>query len=158
MASGNESAPNFLNDMKEIREDIQGLKQSIDFIIHELAHQRESIESLQREQYSRAPAEIPKRDSVDKLSQAYLGTVSTIAIVQKVFITESGDTATFWTVIDNPPDNNSSEQQTYEEQVNTLHILKENLPIDFHIISETELTSKECDEPIPPKAKLIWQR
>ena len=158
MASGNESTPNILNDIKEIRDDIQGLKQSMDFIIHELANHKDSIESLRQEMYGRSPVESPVRDSIDKLSQAYLGTVSTIDIVQRVFIAESGDTATFWTVIDTPPDENSLGKQTYDEQVNTLHILKGNLPIDFHIVNEAELTSKEHDELVPSKAKLIWQR
>ena len=157
MNSGKSPKPTLRSEIQAVKQEIDTLRQSVQLLMEEMEYFRHTIEELRREMYTAGPKEPPKRDSVDKLCRAYLDTISTVSIVDKVFVTEFEDTATLWTIVETPPPQDSSEAAQYVEHYNILDILQQNLPVDFHIIQAGDLAG-EAGKAIPPEARLLWER
>jgi hypothetical protein len=101
-------------------------------------------------------AELP---SVEELCQDYLSMVNTFEIVKQILIVEDEEGFTIWTIIEAEPFDDSQRKPIYQAQINMLRQMKEDIPIDFHILNASECSNLEdLRDVIPSNAKIFWQR
>ncbi len=144
------------DEIAKIRLDLGDLRNTTNLILKELSLCREAIAKLHREVSGRPSPKETRVSPIEQLCKTYLDVVSNMKIIHKVFCITAGNTATFWTIVDTPPPEDSPSIPQYNEQLNTLLILKENMPVDFYILDVSELSEeKQQEEPIPTEAELI---
>ena len=134
---------------------------------HEIAGLRESVESLRRELAALGQtmgvlpavpsAGYPVESAQERLEaqcNSYVDLISDIGIIREVLLSQSEQRATIWTIIDNPPAEDSPERPSYDDQRHTLAILEQNMPLDLQIVSVSEMAEAEQ----PGEMKLMWRR
>lgn len=146
----------FLDEITEMRREIDTLRYRTESVKQELSSCKQTIDELCKEVYGRASTKLA---SVGELCKAYVEIVSGINIVRQVFLSETNNIATIWTIIDATPFEDSLRTPIYDAQVKILSTLKEDIPLDFYVVNVSELSEGEELEGITPSnAKLVWER
>jgi hypothetical protein len=95
-------------------------------------------------------------ERAEKWCNTYVDLIQDINMVREVRLGETGQVATIWTIIDDPPAEDSPLKPTYDENLHTLEILKYNMPVELHILSVSEVAGEKQTQ--QPDTKLVWQR
>ena len=141
-----------LDETAEMRQEISTLKR-------ELSSHKQAIDELRKLVHGGLAIKPTTPVTIDELCKNYVEIVSTISIVRQVFLVESKDVLTIWTIIDAPPFEDSLRTPIYKAQLDILSALKENTTLDFYILNVLELSKDEnLQGIIPSDAKLVWER
>jgi len=101
---------------------------------------------------------IASRD-IGKVCREYIEKISKIEAVREILVVEAEKVTTVWTIIKAPPFEDSVREPIYTAQLQILRSLERAIPIDFHILNESELPSDEkLSDVIPSNASSIWRR
>ncbi|MBM2825876.1 MAG: hypothetical protein HW402_1540 [Dehalococcoidales bacterium] len=135
---------------------IKTLGESLDAIKQEMTSLKDAFSDLSRTLSGDQNAGPSRMPDPDECYHFYAREVSTISIVRKVMLTGSAESPTVWTIIDNPPRQDSPLKTSYDDERNTLEILKFNMPLNLDIVNASQAQRrKQLRE---PGAKIIWQR
>jgi len=146
----------FGDEITEMRREIDTLRYRTESVEQELSSCKQTIDELRKEVYGRPSTKLA---SVGELCEAYVEIVSGINIVRQVFLCETNNIATIWTIIDATPFEDSLRTPIYDAQVKILSTLKENIPLDFYVLNVSELSEgEELKGIIPSNAKLVWEQ
>ena len=144
------------DEVAKMRQEIDALRQAVESMEKELLICKEAI--LHQESRGIPFVEETKKDPFEELCNFCLEIVSPVEIVRQIFVAGVREAATFWAIIDTPP-SEDSHRKTYDDQLDTLRILKYNVPFNFEVLDVAELPEKQkTEDAIPPDAKLIWER
>ena len=155
MKSSNSSQSELHAELAKIRSEIKSLRDSVESVKQELASFIEAhdvLPSVPSTGYATEPAV----DRAEKWCNTYVDLIQDIDMVREVRLGETGQVATIWTIIDDPPAEGSPLKLTYDENLHTLEILKYNMPVDLQILNVSEVTEEK--QPLQAETKLIWQR
>ncbi len=153
------------SELAKLKGEVAELRSGLEALRRELASCQEVIADLYRSSLERpagggaslepaSPAEL-----TETVCRNYLDVVSINAIVREVHLMESGGTMTMCTVVDNPPPEGAPERAKYDEQLDTLDILRNNMPFDFYVMSVQQLAEeKDLAKMLQAEARLIWER
>ena len=147
----------FIDDITELRQEIDTLYITVDSLRQELASSKRRINELSKKIDEIHP--LVETNTIAKLCEAYVKIVSSIGMVQKVIVVETMDVTTIWTIIDAPPFEDSLRTPIYDAQLHILSMLKDHVSLDFNVLNVSELP--ENQEPysiIPANTRLIWER
>ena len=164
MTSSDSPQAEFRDELARMKHEIDALCNSVELLKEELSFCRDTIAEMRKESSEGLSGELTSAEqakprALKGLCNNYLEIVSTIDIVRQVFLAEAEDTATIWTIVDAPPPEDSPHASLYNEQLKTLSILRDNLPLEFYLLNESELPEgKQTEGIIPSHAKLIWER
>lgn len=147
------SKGNSPDEFARIRLEIKDLSESLASLRQEVGSLKEAISSLLGTQFGNDAAQLP---GIRQHCVVYAQEVSTIDIVRKVLLIESGDIPTIWTIIDDPPPADSPHRVTYASQLHTLRILQSNMPLHLEILSSSKASRRK--QLRAPNAQLIWER
>jgi len=143
----------------EFQDDISELRQEVDNLKLMVKSLTKTIEELSEEIRQRQAIRQTTETSLDNLCNAYTEMVSKIDIVKKIFVVETKNALTCWTIIDAEPFDSELRAPIYDAQVNIYQEMKEDLALDFHVLNLSELHDRqELESILPPGAKLVWQR
>ncbi len=164
MTSSDSPQSEFRDELARMKHEINALCNSVEVLKKELSLCRDSIAEMRKEpsgglsdELISAEQAVPR--ALKGLCNNYLEIVSTIDIARQVFLAEDAGTATIWTILDDPPAEDSSHAPLYNEQLKTLSILRDNLPVEFCLLNASELLEgKQTEDIIPSHARLIWER
>ncbi len=124
--------------------------------IDSFVYTRKSLDELTstlRELWSVTPTDI------DKLCKQYTDKVSHIKAVNEVLVVEEEQITTIWTIINSPPFEDSLREPIYEAQSHILRSLRQDIPLDFYVLNEAELTpDQKLSDIIPANSIRIWRR
>lgn len=149
----------FRDEVTEMRQEIDTLRNRLEFIEQELSSSKEIIDELRTEVYRRPVIKQTELATVGELCKAYVEMVSTINIVRQVLLVEVKNLTTIWTIIDTTPFEDSLRTPIYEAQIKILSTLKEDIPLDFYVLNVSELSENEKTEStVPANAQLLWER
>lgn len=96
---------------------------------------------------------------IDTVWREYVEKISKIEAVREILVVEEEKVTTVWTIIKAPPFEDSVREPIYTAQLQTLRSLEQDIPIDFYILNESELSSdKNLSDVIPSNARPIWRR
>ena len=140
-------------EIDTLRNEMESMKQDLSLCKEALCNMRQELREIPVMEEAK-----PKKDPFEEVCQFCSDIISPIEIVRQIFAAGTREAALFWTIVDNPPSKNSL-CKAYDEQLDTLNILKHNVPFVFEVLSVTELSEGEkTGEVISPDAKLIWER
>jgi len=148
------SQSEFHNEISRIWREIEGLRESVESLRRELTsfHNIMGISpGISPDQYPAEPA--PER--IEAQCHSYVDLISDITIVRQVLLTQTEQVATIWTIVADPPADDSPDRLTYDDERHTLAILKHNMPLNLEILTISELASTEQLQ--TEDVKLIWQ-
>ncbi len=149
----------FLDDISELRQEIDTLKLIVKSFTKTLASSNKTIEELSKEFHQKQTIRQKVETSLDKLCNAYIEMVSKIEIVKKIYIVDTSNGLLCWTIVDAEPFDSTLLEPIYDAQVKIYKEIKEDLVLDFHVLNLSELHDRqELESILPPSAKLVWQR
>lgn len=145
------------DEISDIRQGIVTLRNDMEAMKQELSSYKQAINELRITKVDKI--DVTKLTSVRDLCKSYVDLIGNIDLVIQVFLVESEDVATIWTIIDAPPFEDSRREPIYEAQVKILSIQKGNKPLDFHILNISELSEDvKIESIIPSTGKPVWKR
>ncbi len=145
------------DEITKVRQEIETVRNSVEFLAKELSSCKEMIAGLQQGGYGGPSGEQAEARSIDKLCNNYVSIVETVGIARQVFLVEDDNVAALWTIIEAPSED--SLRASYDEEVALLKTLEQNMPVDFYVLDTSELSEGETVESIMPSgAKLVWER
>lgn len=154
---GDLPATEFRDDVTELRQEIDTLRMTVHSLTQELAFSKRRIDELSEKVDKIYPP--VETNTIAEACKAYVKMVSGIDIVQKVFLIETMDVATIWTIIDAPPFEDSLRAPIYDAQLHILGMFRDHVPLDFNVLNVSELSeNQEPNNIIPVNAKLVWER
>ena len=147
----------FRGEVAELRQELGALRVAVDAVKQESESLRRKIKKIS-EEVSGICSPVQMR-TIASLCQAYIEMVSSINIVQRVWLVEAPDVTTIWTIIDAPPFEDLLRTPIYDAQLQILRMMKAPVPLDFDILNIRELPkNQKLDDIIPASARLLWER
>jgi hypothetical protein len=143
-------------EITQIWTEIKTLHQSLDSIRQELAFVKDAINDSSQTLFNNQNEESISMPNAEDHSHAYAQEVSTIDIVLKVILTQYEGNSIIWTIIEDPPPADSPQKPTYDDQLDTLEILKYNMPLNLDILNTAKARRRK--QLHGPDAKIIWER
>ena len=145
----------FRSELTKVWREIAGLRESVESLRRELASFIETLGILPGISSASYPVE-PTLERIESQCNSYVDLISDIAIVCEVLLTQTEQAATIWTIVDDPPAEDSPDKSAYDDERHTLAILEHNMPLNLKILSVSELSRAEHLQ--TPDVKLIWHR
>lgn len=151
--------PEFLDDISELRQEVDTLKLEVKSLAKRLESSNLEIAQLSKKIIKENAIRQATTVSLDKLCNAYVEMVSKIDIVKKIFVVETQNGLVCWTIIDTEPFDSTLLEPIYDAQVKIYRQMESTSALDFHVLNLSELhDSKELESVLPPSAELVWQR
>lgn len=150
------STPELAIEVAELRRELGALRSSLDSLTQVLGSLKESGAGLFRDKFSESsapPIVTEKADVMDKLCQAFVDTVSTVDIAEQVFSGKADDSVKLWTIVGKAPSKKTA-LATYNDQMDRILILQQNMPVDIEILTHAEAEAGA----VPKDAVCLWQR
>jgi len=117
-----------------------------------------AIDMLVRNLFS-YPAPKAAAPSVRGLCDVYVGLVKNLSIARQIFLTETDDQTTIFTIIDAPPFEDKLRQPIYEAQLQLLRMSADDVRLGFDVSNVQELKDAgNITRIVPEGAQLLWQR
>lgn len=149
----------FLDDISELRQEIDTLKLIVKSLTKTLASSNKTIEELSKEFHQKQTIRQKVETSLDKLCNAYIEMVSKIEIVKKIYIADTSNGLLCWTIVDAEPFDSTVLEPIYDAQVKIYRQMESTSALDFHVLNLSELHDKpELESILTPGANLVWQR
>lgn len=143
------------DELEKIWRELEILRENLESIKRELILYKKPNIELQMIPSERNYEEAALQNS-EKECNIYVDVVRDIDIVRKVLLIQTGMNMTIWTIIDDPPPENSPLKTVYDDKLNTLQILKHNVPFKMEILNVAQLRKR--GEFQRANSKTVWQR
>jgi len=151
--------PEFLDDISELRQEVDTLKLMVKSLTERLESSNLEIAELSKKISKENSIRQATTASLDNLCNAYIEMVSKIEIVKKIYIVDTSNGLLCWTIVDAEPFDSTVLEPIYDAQVKIYRQMESTSALDFHVLNLSELhDSKELESVLPPSAKLVWQR
>jgi len=151
----------FRDDFTELRRDTDVLRAKIEVLSKELVSTKNKVQELSQEVLKLRLDKKTETIAIDEVCKAYIEEVKNLDVVRKVLLSspEDENVSIIWTIIDASPFDDSLRIPFYEAQLKILKSLKEDTPLDFHVLNLSELLENQSVEDIvPPDTDILWQR
>ncbi len=152
----NSSAAGSHEELARIWTEIKTLSESLDAIRQEITSLKEAFGDFSRTLSGGQNAGLSRMSDSEECYHVYAREVSTIDIVRKVVLTGTAETTIVWTIVDNPPRQDLTLRASYDDQLNTLEILKQNMPMHLDILNTSQAQRRK--QLRGPGTRVIWER
>jgi len=133
----------FQDDISELRQEVDNLKLRV-----------KSLESRQRYAIRQTG-----ETSLNMLCDAYVKEVSNIEIARRIYIVDTSNGLTCWTIVDTEPFDSTLLEPIYDAQVKIYRQMENTSALEFHVLNLSELRNiQDLESILPSSAKLVWQR
>jgi len=149
------------DDFTDLRRDADALRARVEVLSKELVSTKERLRELSQEVLRlRLLGKTGETSAVSEVCEAYIEEVKGIQVVRQVLLSRcEDDESVIWTIIEGPPFDDSVRLPVYEAQLKISQSLKEDSPVDFHVVNLSELSQKQNVEDIlPAHSETLWQR
>jgi len=150
----------FRDDFTELRRDTDVLRARIEVLSKELVSTKTKVQELSQEVLKLRADRKTETTAIDEICKSYVEGVKKLDVVREVLLSrcEDDDVSVIWTIIEGPPFDDSVRLPIYEAQLKILKSLKEDTPVDFHVLNLSEFPEKQSVENIlPPDTDMLWK-
>ncbi len=144
------------DELAKIWREIENLHKIVESIRRELVFRKETVGELPIMPSERYPVETAL-ERTEQDCNIYVDVIRDIDIVRQVLLAQAqtGAATTIWTIIDDPPPEDSPLKSIYDDKLHTLQILKHNMPFNSDLLTMAQLSDKEKLR--HPTMKIMWQ-